>query len=110
MVIENENPSSLQKLTTERARAFFAKSLPLSLPNFKQFMKNDGFVCDLHGLNECHYTRARPPMPCTPSLRVSVEVFYGTSQGGVVEENNLDVAAMIIEDDAVADDRGCFPL
>lgn len=108
--IKAKNASSLQKLTSERARAFFAKSLPLSLSNFKQFMKETGFQCDLHGLSECHYTKARPPIPCTPSLRVSVEVFYGAGQSGLVEERNLDIAAMIVEDDAPTDDRGCFPL
>jgi len=105
-----ENANTIQKRATENARSYLTQSLPMSPSDFMRFMKDNGFVCDRHGEPECHYTKARPPAECTPSLRVSVEVYYRVGSDGTVNDKSLDIAAMIVEDEAAADERGCFPL
>ena len=99
------NATSLQREATENARAFLIKQLPMPHDAFVTFVKQSGFICNR---GECHYTKARPPIPCAPTLRVSIEMLVGENKEGMVSESDLDIAAMIIEDGP--DNRGCFPL
>jgi hypothetical protein len=95
-----------QRMASERVRFFLAKSLPMSFEDFMAFARRSGLTCER---NECHYSKARSPQPCTSSLRVSIEMLVGAEANRMVSASSIDVQALITRDDE-PDNRGCFPL
>jgi hypothetical protein len=109
-----ETASLEQKAATERARAYIAQSLPARSDAFIRDLEQQGFFCSVDGDRRfnCIYSKAQPRVPCAPSLRVSIAVDfpYGHEKAIVIAKDDIDVAALVVQDRDRVDHRGCFPL
>jgi hypothetical protein len=102
-----------QQQATAQVRAYLMTLLPSTPDSFTERLMQQSFSCgtyDLENVRECFYTRARPPVSCATSLRVSVEVDFPNSKDsdGTISPGDIDVAVMVTPDLEHHDDRGCL--
>lgn len=92
----------------DRVSKYLFQFLPASPPKFVESLQKINFTCTTNkDIWQCSYIKSQPPVPCSASLRVSIEALFPSSVPSV---KKLHLKVHVVPDPENVDDRGCFPM